>query len=252
MRIRLVAIFALIGVLWPTTTFARAAAPSLSAVPILLYHHVDDQVGPYHLPRKLFAQQMDYLARSDYHTVTMTAYANALDETTALPDKSVVLTFDDGYDDAYTTVFPLLKSYGMTATFYIITGYVGQPGYLTWDEITEMHAAGMEFGGHTVHHVFLTALPQWLAFWEVWQSRADLQAHLGVAPVSFAYPYNDHNAAVVQMAQLAGYRVACIVDLHSGDKQPNRFAIPRITVAPGESMNSFRIVVAVGYYAPKK
>ncbi len=220
-----------------------AKAATLPRVPVLVYHHVDDKTGIWYVPIKTFEQQLAYLSENGFQTVSMAAYTAAFENGTPLPEKSVVLTFDDGYEDAYSTVFPLLKQYKFVGTFFIITGSVGQSGFLTWDQMKEMQQAGMEFGGHTVHHVFLSHLADLTAFWEMWQSRLDLEKNLGVPIQTFAYPFNDHNAMIIKLAALAGYKSACIVDLHRGDTEPNIFAVPRITIGSGEHMNIFEAVL---------
>src|SRR5258706_14495245 len=114
-----------------------------------------------------------------------------------LPDKPIVLTFDDGYRDAYEIAFPLLKKYGLTGTFYVVPGFVGEPAYVTWGELKEMQQAGMEIGAHTMHHPFLTRLSSVNAFREIFMSRLLLASQLEVPITTFAYPYNDHNARIV-------------------------------------------------------
>src|SRR5665647_414113 len=75
-----------------------------------------------------------------------------------LSSRPIVLTFDDGYQDAYDTAFPILKKYQMTGMFYLIVNKVGTPGYLTWDEIAWMQEEGMSFGSHTLSHPDLRKL----------------------------------------------------------------------------------------------
>jgi peptidoglycan/xylan/chitin deacetylase (PgdA/CDA1 family) len=174
-------------------SMAAAPAPTQAVVErsraqIMVYHHIRDQKGQWSLSPEKFEEQLTYLAANGFHTITMDTYLSAQGNGTPLPDKPIVLTFDDGYADAYENAFPLLKKYGMIGTFYVITGQVGSPGSLTWDQIVEMQHAGMEFGAHTVHHPFLTRLPPLGAFLEILQSRLDLEAHLGVPITTFAYP----------------------------------------------------------------
>jgi peptidoglycan/xylan/chitin deacetylase (PgdA/CDA1 family) len=217
--------------------------PTIFTVPILVYHHIGSHRGIYYVSNTRFDQELSYLIESDYHAISMANYADFLEKGTALPDKPVILTFDDGYADAYTTVYPLLKAYHLTGTFYIITGKVGQPGYLTWDQIKEMAANGMEIGAHTITHPYLTKLHLLSAFWQIWGSRLDLERHLGKPVTTFAYPYNDHNRVTNLLARLAGYSTACIVDFHTGDSERDYFTMPRYSVTSGESINVFRLVV---------
>ncbi|MEP7286731.1 MAG: polysaccharide deacetylase family protein [Chloroflexota bacterium] len=254
LRLLLIAVVLLLPVNAPSTAqiSSQSSEPSapplaLTEIPIFVYHHIDNHTSPWDVRTARFEEQLTYLMENDYQTISMEAYSNAIQNGEALPAKPVILTFDDGFDDAYNVAFPLLKQYGMTGTFYVITGRVGQPGYLTWDQITEMHAAGMEIGGHTIHHPFLTQLPTLDAFREILGSRLDLEAHLKSPVTTFAYPYNDHNFQTVAMAALAGYRSACIVDMHTGDQIFTPYRIPRNTVTPGESMSVFELVAHRGY-----
>jgi peptidoglycan/xylan/chitin deacetylase (PgdA/CDA1 family) len=173
----------------------------------------------------------------------MKAYANFLENGVELPSKPIVLTFDDGDEDAYTTAYPLLMAHHLTGTFYIITGNVGKPGYVTWDQIKEMSDNGMEIGAHTITHPYLTHLHPVAAYWEILGSRLDLQYHLGIDITTFAYPDNDHNRVTSTLVRLAGFRTAVIVDFHTGDSVSDYFTIPRYTVASGESLDVFELVV---------
>jgi peptidoglycan/xylan/chitin deacetylase (PgdA/CDA1 family) len=212
--------------------------------PVLVYHHVDNHAGRWYVPVKKFEEQLKWLSDNGYHTASMDDYITALQAGQQLPAKTIVLTFDDGYADAYTNVFPLLQEYGFTGTFFVVTGYVGTPNYLSWDEITEMQTAGMEIGAHTVHHPFLTKLSANKMIYEVQQSRIDLENHLAKGPTVFAYPYNDHNKAVIDVVRQSGFRGAVIVGPHRGDNLNDLFEIPRITILPGERLRIFELVAA--------
>jgi peptidoglycan/xylan/chitin deacetylase (PgdA/CDA1 family) len=233
--------------------FVPVAAPASAQagvahlrVQIMVYHHISDKSGLWSVSPKKLEEQLAYLAANGFHTITMEAYLDAQQNGAPLLDKPIVLTFDDGYRDAYQNVFPLLKKYGMIGTFYVITGQVGNPGSLTWDQIVEMQRAGMEFGAHTVHHLPLTQLPPLRAFLEILQSRLDLEAHLGVPIATFAYPYNDHNNRVALLVRLAGFQDACIVSKHRGDVEGDLFKISRITVLSGERLKIFALVANYG------
>ncbi len=212
-------------------------------VPILLYHHIEKGRTRWHVSPQKFEQQLAFLAANGYHTVSMTAYLDAVQNDTPLPDKPVVLTFDDGYRDNYVNAFPLLKKYVMIGTFFIVTGQVGYPASMTWDEIAEMQRAGMEIGAHTIHHPFLTRLPALRAFTEIFMSRLELMTRLKTPIQVFAYPYNDYNETVAGYARLAGFRAACIVAPHKGYRAGNLFEIPRLTVLSRIKLKSFSLMV---------
>jgi peptidoglycan/xylan/chitin deacetylase (PgdA/CDA1 family) len=239
----LLAVFAVACLI--ATRFGVAQAGPIH-VPILLYHHVAVHQGRWYVSPQKLEDELRYLSENGYHTISMAAYLDAAAHGAALPEKSVVLTFDDGYRDNYDTAFPLLKKYGMTGTFFIVTGLVGYPAYMTWDQIAEMHRAGMEIGAHTVHHPFLTHLSTPAAFLEIFLSRLALAQHLHTPINVFAYPYNDHNSRIVMLARLAGFEGAVTVARHKGDIAGDPFEIPRITVLSGERLKVFEYMIAKG------
>jgi len=247
--VRLALIVLVVGLIILSAMSPAQAFPGYTYYPpVLMYHHIQsDPKSRYFIDPALFETQMAYLAKNGYHTITMTQYADALRNGTSLAPKSIVLTFDDGYRNAYTGAFPILKKYGFTGTFYVITNVVGAPAYLTWDQIQEMHDAGMEIGAHTESHAFLTRLSPWRAFMEIWGSKLVLTEHLHVPITSFAYPYNDHDQRTVELAHLAGFNNAVIVDYHQSDLPIDAYTIPRITVVNREGMEAFTQVVSRGY-----
>lgn len=166
-------------------------------VPILMYHHISDAPTTNVLDHSLtvttamFNSQLAYLKRRGYHTITLNQLMDALYYGSPLPDKPIILTFDDGYDDAYKFAYPLLESHGFSGVFYIITGKVGWSGQATWDELRDMLANGMQIGSHTVHHVDMGLTYEdspMLAQQEARDSQIDLQRHLAITIQHFCYP----------------------------------------------------------------
>ena len=166
-------------------------------VPILMYHHISNDVPTTALgisltvTQAMFRQQMDYLKQRGYHTITFYQLFDALYYKGPLPQHPIILTFDDGYDDAYQFAFPILQAHGFSGMFYIITGKVGWAAYLNWKQIKMMFAGGMQIGSHTVHHVDMGSLLLYskdLAQQELQKSQAVLQQHLDVVIQQFCYP----------------------------------------------------------------
>ncbi len=194
----------------PVNTGGEIAAPG--SIPILMYHYVrlvDRGVDPlgYELSvtPEHFAQHLAWLHDNGYTTVRMDQLTGCLQGATPCPAKSVALTFDDGYEDAYTTVLPLLQQFGFTATFYIISGRVGQPGYMSWEQLGALRDAGMEIGAHSVTHLNLTDLDMGMVANEVTQSKHDIEQALGITVTSFCYPAGHYNAAIEAQVRAAGY-----------------------------------------------
>jgi peptidoglycan/xylan/chitin deacetylase (PgdA/CDA1 family) len=184
-------------------------------MPILMYHHITN--APTHnmldlsltVTPNVFGQQLDYLKQHGYHTITFNQLFDFLYYNGPLPNKPIILTFDDGYDDAYTFAYPILRKHGYSGMFYIITGKVGWKGQATWDQLCEMLANGMQMGSHTITHRNMGEVwrisPQ-AAQQEFQQSRQDMQTRLGVIIQQFCYPTGEpfhHEKPVVQQAIMA-------------------------------------------------
>ena len=199
----------------PRFGFAAEPAPARQAmtpvaVPILMYHEIGD--GPNQLYVRLgeLERQLRYLAREGYRTVSLSEAVNMLagkaDRGVVAGYKPVVLTFDDGYRSHYTVVFPLLKEMNMTATFFVISGRIGRPGYVSWDELGEMAAAGMEVGCHSARHLDLARVKSESVLGdEIGGARSALRERLGVDVSHFCYPSGKLNDAVVERVKREGY-----------------------------------------------
>jgi peptidoglycan/xylan/chitin deacetylase (PgdA/CDA1 family) len=211
-----------------------------------MYHYVDvtpPAAGPYSagltVPTRQFQAEMNYLAANGYHPVTLEQVYAAMAGGSPLPTKPVALTFDDGGLDNFTVAFPILQEHHFRATFFVITGFVGKPVCMSWDQLREMYAAGMAIESHTVHHPDLRTLdPAGLAQ-ELSQSRATLMDELGETPIALAYPSGAYDQAVVAATAAAGYLVA--VTTHPGRvvSPLAAYTWPRLRVSPDESLNLF-------------
>lgn len=189
-------------------TAQRRETPGWVPVPILAYHEAADGPSPLDLSPQDFALELRYLARASYSPVTLDQVYRAFARRASLPDRPIVLTFDDGYESFDRSGFPLLQRYHYPATVFVSTGLVGRPGYLTWDQIRELARAGIEIGAHTVNHPDLRGLDDAQLQSEIAGSREVLAARLGHTPEFFAYPYGALNPRVVNAVRRAGFRAA--------------------------------------------
>ncbi len=225
------------------------------ALPILMYHHVSPTVPDDALQAGLtvttpnFQDELAYLKCAGYKGVTMAQLFAALDGAEAPPNKPVILTFDDGYQDAYTQAFPLLQRYGFPASFSIITGFVGGGDlYMSWTQIQALAGAGMEMMSHSVSHPDLGTSDDDTVRQQVTESKAALEQHLGHPVPFFVYPSGEpfrsgsaeRQQQVVAILQEAGYRAALLAGPNSLDQDPSQpFAFNRVRVSGGEDVYTF-------------
>jgi peptidoglycan/xylan/chitin deacetylase (PgdA/CDA1 family) len=216
-------------------------------VPILMYHYI--RVPPDPATDRLgwglstspadFRQQMDYLELNGYHPVTLTDLRAYLAGRQSLPDRPIVLTFDDGYADVYTEAFPVLKRHHFKAVAYIVSGFVGRAGTNVMpDQVREMDAYGIEIGAHTVNHVDLTKSGGTLGY-EVRGSKAALEALVGHPVLDFCYPSGRYNATVIQAVRDAGFESATTTQSGATHTFDDRFTWSRVRVSGSESLADF-------------
>ena len=172
-------------------------------IPILMYHSIGETEGegrhPYFRTETsplAFETHIKYLHDNRYTVISPEDVVGLLGSGRVDTKKYAVVTFDDGYRDFYTNAFPILDKYRMSATVYLPTAYIQSHSHLfkgkecmTWDEVREMHAAGIKFGSHTVSHPQLELLSDADLRREIRTSKDAIEAELGTPVRSFAYPY---------------------------------------------------------------
>ncbi len=190
----------------PTATWV-AQGPNHVFVPILLYHRI--AVSPigsrYYVTPENFDGQMKLLRDWGYETITIEMLLKAINEGAELPPRPIILTFDDGHLDNYTTALPILQKYGFTGVEYVVYNFVGVEGYMTFDQLKELAAAGWELGSHSMNHRDLPKLEPVFQRNEVVVSRTKLEEALGVPILTFAYPFGAASSGVIDYVQFAGY-----------------------------------------------
>ena len=213
--------------------------------PILMYHHIAAPPDPHNqresdldVPPAQLEAELAYFQRAGYTTITLDELTAALNDQAALPPKPLILTFDDGYIDFYTAAFPLLKRYNAKATIYIITGRVGKPGYLTWDELRELAASPLiTIGAHTRTHPQLANKSAARVRDELDGCKADLESHLGVVVRHLAYPSGSYNKDTIKQAQISGYMTAATVHFGIRERADKLLELPRVFVKGSETLD---------------
>jgi peptidoglycan/xylan/chitin deacetylase (PgdA/CDA1 family) len=219
----------------------RAANASLIDVPILNYHKIDTLHHALSIPPQEFEEQMAYLSQRGFTTITPDQLMAYLNYGKALPEKPILITFDDGYLDNYTNAYPLMKKYGFTATIFIVTSLVGHDErFMSWDQVREMQKDGFVFGSHTVTHAALTKLSREQVMEELVASRKEMEQQLGGKPRYFAYPTGAYNLQIEEMVKQAGYKAAFTIRYGQAGAESNPYAHERIPIFKGpQTFRSF-------------
>jgi len=186
-----------------------------------------------------FARQMDWLAEHAYHPVDFDDLRGYLLGNQSLPARPLILTFDDGYRDMYTTAFPILRAHEFKAVSYVVSGFLNSPRYLTVEMLLEMDAAGIQIGAHTVSHSDLTRVSAGSLHHEVFDSKAELESLVGHPVVDFCYPSGKFSDAVARVVQEAGFESATTTEPGVSHSAGDRFVWTRVRVNGGESLEQF-------------
>lgn len=209
------------------------AASHAINVPVLMYHYISAPPPGADANRNIlsvtpdhFKAQMTWLKKNGYTTIT----PDDLISRQPIPHKAVIITIDDGYADAYTNAYPILKTLGLTGTFFIVTDWVDQnrPGYVTWAQVKEMAQGGMSIQAHSRTHQDMKGRTEdWLKN-EIVGSLDAIQSHLGTRPRFFAYPYGAFDTETVKEVKAA--RLAGAFTTLSGfyNASENKFELPRL------------------------
>ncbi len=208
----------------------------LIKIPIIMYHYVEYVKDAGDLIRKrldivpsLFEGHLKALKKAHYETYFVKDVPDILGGKIHYSTQSAILSFDDGYEDFYTDVFPLLKKYNVRATLYVIYDYIGRKGFLNEKQIRELIDSNLvEIGSHTLDHTYLKLAPKMFADKQIIESKKKFEEQFGIRIKTFAYPYGAFNENNIEVVKNAGYTAA--VSVISGEMQgeENLFYLSRI------------------------
>jgi peptidoglycan/xylan/chitin deacetylase (PgdA/CDA1 family) len=246
--------------LWPLMR-----RPGAARIPTLMYHGIRAATGRRHpyfetnTTPQLFAAQMKYLRDNHYAAIDLTEARKAI---ASGPDgrKRVVITFDDGFREVYTRALPILAEYGFSATVFIISGVTkskrlvsDENEYLTWEEVCEMQALGVQIGSHSVNHGELYALSTDALDYEIGKSKETIEDRLGEAVRSFSYPYafpeqdKRFSEKLKKILEAHGYESGVTTILGTAGPSHDPFFLPRLPVNAYDDLQLFRAKLEGGY-----
>jgi peptidoglycan/xylan/chitin deacetylase (PgdA/CDA1 family) len=187
-------------------------------------------------PRQ-FESHLAYLRHAGYETISMKQLAYAVSQQMTLPEKPIILTFDDGYRDNYEHAFPLLRRYGYTGTFFLVTQPIDQNNvnYLTWDMVIEMHQAGMEFGSHSYRHIDLRGRDTDFLVYEILGSKEAIEQRIGEPVRFFSYPAGHYDDLTIRVLRSANFWAAVTTQWGIDQSFNDRFELLRIRMRGNDS-----------------
>lgn len=223
-------------------------------VHVFCYHNITARpTNDYDVSVASFTAQLKILQKAGYRSISCRQLADYLANVKDIPDKSVLITFDDGWASVAKVAHPLLDKYGFTATVFLITGSVGSRAHLSWNDVKELAAAGYEFGSHTATHPNLVhqdpnqaaAVHATKVRREFEESYRVLEEKLGAPPVAVAYPNGNYDDLSITAARNAGYRLGFTIDPGAIDSKSTPWMLPRRMVVKGTSLRTFERSLAV-------
>lgn len=233
-----------------TTFFSRG-------VPVLMYHEIADPAetrSRLSVSPAAFAGQLACLEDEGFTAMT----AEGLSEILAggvkeLPERTVVLTFDDGYENFHSRAMPALAQHGFTATLFVTSGWLQDAGVessgkrpgrmLNLRQLQEATDAGFEIGAHTRRHPQLDQLSERVIWEELTTSKAWLEDKLGASVPGLAYPFGYSNAAVRRLARETGYKYGFAVRNKTVSTTSGQFSLERLTIRRATTLDAFRQLI---------
>ncbi|MBU1127658.1 MAG: polysaccharide deacetylase family protein [Candidatus Omnitrophica bacterium] len=194
---------------------------------------------------------MKFLADNGYSVIAMAELAEAISNGKQYLPHTVVITFDDGFEDNFTYAFPVLAKHGMPAVMFLITGYVDRKdGYLTWDQVRLMQKNGITFGGHTRNNVYLPSITDTAGLRdEIAGSREDIKENTGAVADIFCYPTGGFNEEIKEVVKNAGYKAACTTNRGPARLNRDIYALKRAKITNSDMKKPFHFRAKLsGFY----
>jgi peptidoglycan/xylan/chitin deacetylase (PgdA/CDA1 family) len=208
-------------------------------VPVLMYHYISDSMptddpirANLTVTADVFEEQLDSLQRGGYEAITTNELLRALRYGDPLPQKPILLTFDDGHAEHLGQVLPLLQRYGFSGTFFVITGFSDNedPAHLSWPQVRRLADAGMEVASHTRTHTRLARLSYEKIVYELLGSQEAIDAQIGLMTKAIAYPIGSYDLALIHIMRTSEYDLGFSTKYGAYHDTTTMYHLPRIRV----------------------
>ena len=252
-------------------------------VPVFMYHHVNNHKGDMvTVTPETFEMQMQYLNKAGYRTLNTSELLSYINGDLQLKEKSVMITFDDGWLDNYIHAYPVLKKYGIKAVIFLVTNWINEASekisennpympthdeagtlirqneehrvVLNWDMVREMQESGLvEFHSHTQNHLKCHHLSENDLSEEMRASKKVIKDRLGSICSCLCWPMGRYNNLAVKTAEEAGYKALFTTNHGIVNEGSDPLAIRRIAVKDSigwfkKSMTIYTNAILSGLY----
>ncbi len=224
-----------------------------NGIPILMYHNLGDapceEDVPYFVSQSNFYKQMRFLKWGGYKTITLDQLKGFIQGKKKIPKRSIIISFDDGYDSFEKIGVPILKKIGFSATMFIITSKINTPGYLGSESIRKLQQDGIQFESHSHTHPIITKLQNSEVKFELSESKKELESVLSSSVRFYAYRGGHYNENIKKMVQDEGYTAAVCSKPGLNNNKTNIFALRRMGIRGNDDLGDFaRKLLGNTYY----
>ncbi|RRJ82533.1 polysaccharide deacetylase family protein [Aestuariirhabdus litorea] len=211
--------------------------------PILMYHFIGDPEdpadSPYFVSSEKFDEQMKRLKKRGFKSISLGHLFNHLYRDEALPDKSVVITFDDGHLSFYEKAMPVLEKYDLTATNFIITERAGKKNFMTWEQINRAKLKGFSIESHSVTHRVLTKINRSEVVNEALVSKKTIEKKLNSDVRFFCYRGGHYNEEIKSIVESCGYDASVCSRYGVNNSSTDRYELKRVPIRGTDDLGIF-------------
>lgn len=213
-------------------------------IPVLMYHSItDNDKRIFKVTKDNFYEQMKYLKDNGFSVLSMDEVYDHLKNHKSFKDKSIAITFDDGYKDNYDNAYPILKEFGINATIFVVTDYLDSSAYLSVDEIKEMQLNNIDIESHTTNHAKLDKLTEIDRINTLKDSKTYINEVLNKDVKYIAYPYGRCNKEVVRDAYLEGYKMSFTTKSGHATGRDDLNQLKRVMISGYMNIDRFKKIV---------